>query len=52
MRASMPVSATNTQHLEARMKAEVPLLIAGPGSSKTFTLVERIVFLLSESRIQ
>lgn len=45
----MPASATNAQQLEAMLTAAGPLLIiVDPGSGKTFTLVERIVFLLSE----
>lgn len=38
----MLASVVNTQQLETMMAA------AGPASGKTFTLVERIVFLLSE----
>ena len=45
----MPASVTNTQQPEAMMTAASPLLIiAGLDSGKTLTLVERIVFLLSE----
>jgi superfamily I DNA/RNA helicase len=45
----MPASTANTQQLEAMLTVADPLLIiADPGSDKTFTLVERIVFLLSE----
>ncbi len=42
-------STANPQQLEAITTTEGPLLIiAGPGSGKTFTLVERIVYLLTE----
>jgi superfamily I DNA/RNA helicase len=45
----MPASAAITPKLEAMMTAVGPLLIiAGPGSDKTFTLIESVVFLLSE----
>ncbi len=50
MRASILASTANTQHLEARLNAEIPLFsIATLGSSKTFTLIERIAFLPSEN---
>ena len=46
-------SAPNTQQQEAIYTTEGPLLIiAGPGSGKTFTLVERIYHLISERNIQ
>ena len=39
----------NDQQLEAITHTEGPLLIiAGPGSGKTFTLVERIIYLITE----
>lgn len=45
-------SAANPQQQEAIMTTEGPLLIiAGPGSGKTFTLVERIVYLLTEKSV-
>lgn len=45
-------SVANTQQLEAITTTEGPLLIiAGPGSGKTFTLVERIIYLLIEKTI-
>jgi DNA helicase-2/ATP-dependent DNA helicase PcrA len=45
-------AAANLQQLEAITTSEGPLLIiAGPGSGKTFTLVERIVSLLTQKRI-
>jgi DNA helicase-2/ATP-dependent DNA helicase PcrA len=44
--------AANSQQLEAITTTEGPLLIiAGPGSGKTFTLVERIVSLLTEKSV-
>ena len=49
MTTSNLVSAANPQQLEAITTTEGPLLIiAGPGSGKTFTLVERIVYLLTQ----
>src|SRR5260370_4745872 len=50
-RAPLTVAA-NPQQLEAITTTEGPLLIiAGPGSGKTFTLVERVVYLLTEKGI-
>ena len=46
-------STANPQQQEAIHTTEGPLLIiAGPGSGKTFTLVERIYYLISEMRVQ
>ena len=46
------LTAANTQQLEAITTVRGPLLIiAGPGSGKTFTLVERIVSLLTEQQV-
>lgn len=46
-------SRANPQQQEAIHTTEGPLLIiAGPGSGKTFTLVERIYHLISEKNIQ
>ena len=48
-----PTSGPNPQQQEAIHTTEGPLLIiAGPGSGKTFTLVERIYHLISEQNIQ
>ena len=48
-----PTAAPNPQQQEAIHTTEGPLLIiAGPGSGKTFTLVERIYHLISEQNIQ
>jgi DNA helicase-2/ATP-dependent DNA helicase PcrA len=45
-------SAANPQQLEAITTADGPLLIiAGPGSGKTFTQVERIIFLITEKQV-
>jgi DNA helicase II / ATP-dependent DNA helicase PcrA len=42
-------SAANPQQLDAITTTDGPLLIiAGPGSGKTFTLVERVVYLITE----
>lgn len=42
-------SKANPQQLEAILTTEGPvLIIAGPGSGKTFTLVERIVYLITQ----
>ncbi|SMP59353.1 UvrD-helicase domain-containing protein [Noviherbaspirillum suwonense] len=51
MTASTPAlqSKANCQQLEAILATDGPLLvIAGPGSGKTFTLVERIVHLITQ----
>src|SRR5574338_64473 len=46
------ISAANTAQLQAVETTECPLLIiAGPGSGKTFTLVERIVYLITEYQV-
>ena len=48
-----PTSVPNLQQQRAIHITEGPLLIiAGPGSGKTFTLVERIYYLISEKGIQ
>ena len=48
-----PTQGPNPQQQEAIHTTEGPLLIiAGPGSGKTFTLVERIYYLISEKNIQ
>lgn len=48
-----PTSAPNPEQQEAIQTTEGPLLIiAGPGSGKTFTLVERIYHLISEKNLQ
>ncbi len=45
-------SRANPQQLEAIKATTGPLLIiAGPGSGKTFTLVERIVYLIKEEEV-
>ncbi|MGL5510145.1 MAG: UvrD-helicase domain-containing protein, partial [Microcoleaceae cyanobacterium] len=45
-------SNANPDQLQAIQTTEGPvLIIAGPGSGKTFTLVERIVFLITERKI-
>lgn len=47
--ASHFFTKANPQQLEAITNTEGPLLIiAGPGSGKTFTLVERIVYLITQ----
>jgi superfamily I DNA/RNA helicase len=49
---STQASAANLAQREAITTSEGPLLIiAGPGSGKTFTLVERIVYLLTQKSI-
>jgi len=46
------ISRANKEQLEAIQSTDGPLLIiAGPGSGKTFTLVERIVYLITEKEI-
>ena len=48
-----PTSTANPQQKQAIQTTDGPLLIiAGPGSGKTFTLVERIHYLISQERIQ
>lgn len=45
-------STANDQQLEAILATDGPvLIIAGPGSGKTFTLVERIVYLITNKGI-
>ena len=45
-------SSPNTQQLAAINAAEGPvLIIAGPGSGKTYTLVERIVHLITDKQV-
>ncbi|MRW94500.1 AAA family ATPase [Duganella sp. FT80W] len=45
-------SKANPRQLEAILSTEGPLLIiAGPGSGKTFTLVERIVYLITHKGV-
>ena len=45
-------SRANPQQLEAIQNTDGPLLIiAGPGSGKTFTLVERIAYLITEKNV-
>lgn len=53
MTGSAPLqSKANPQQLEAILATEGPvLIIAGPGSGKTFTLVERIVYLITQKGI-
>ncbi len=46
-------SKANPQQLEAILATEGPvLIIAGPGSGKTFTLVERIVYLIRHKNVE
>ena len=53
MTGSAPLqSKANPQQLEAILATEGPvLIIAGPGSGKTFTLVERIVYLITQNGV-
>lgn len=45
-------SKANPQQLEAILTTDGPvLIIAGPGSGKTFTLVERIVYLITQKGV-
>lgn len=45
-------SKANPQQLEAVLATDGPvLIIAGPGSGKTFTLVERIVYLITQKGV-
>ena len=45
-------SKANPQQIEAVLATDGPLLIiAGPGSGKTFTLVERLVYLITEKGV-
>lgn len=45
-------SRANPQQMEAIVATEGPvLIIAGPGSGKTFTLVERIVYLITQKSV-
>ncbi len=45
-------SKANPQQLDAILATDGPvLIIAGPGSGKTFTLVERIVYLITEKGV-
>jgi DNA helicase-2/ATP-dependent DNA helicase PcrA len=50
--ASTLESKANPQQLEAIMATDGPvLIIAGPGSGKTFTLVERVVYLITHKHV-
>ncbi|RCX08643.1 ATP-dependent helicase [Extensimonas vulgaris] len=51
-RAAPLQSKANPQQLEAILATDGPvLIIAGPGSGKTFTLVERIVYLITQKGV-
>jgi len=54
-RNNSPISLrtkANLQQIEAILATDGPvLIIAGPGSGKTFTLVERIVYLITDKDI-
>lgn len=53
MTATTFVSDANPQQLQAIHATDGPLLIiAGPGSGKTFTLVERVVYLIQEKGVK
>jgi DNA helicase-2/ATP-dependent DNA helicase PcrA len=50
--ASTLESKANPQQLEAILATDGPvLIIAGPGSGKTFTLVERVVYLITHKHV-
>jgi len=50
--ASTLESKANPQQLEAILATDGPvLIIAGPGSGKTFTLVERVVYLITHRHV-
>lgn len=50
--ATPSLGKANPQQAEAILATEGPvLIIAGPGSGKTFTLVERIVYLITEKGV-
>ncbi|CAJ4543387.1 superfamily I DNA/RNA helicase [Burkholderia pseudomallei] len=50
--ATIRQSKANPQQLEAILATDGPvLIIAGPGSGKTFTLVERIVYLITQKGV-
>ena len=52
MTKSSLTSAANPQQVEAITTTEGPLLIiAGPGSGKTYTLVERVIYLLTQNSV-
>jgi len=50
--ASTLESKANPQQLEAILATDgAVLIIAGPGSGKTFTLVERVVYLITQKHV-